>query len=421
METSAGPSDIARSLALIANRLDARLSTIVQEMRDLLASRIDGLGDDRQLVDMLQASIEGNVSTVCHILANDIDLKVLQPTTAAVEYAVRLAQRGVPVSALTRAYHLGQSMFLQLAMDEVKRQDVPDSLKVDVVRAIADAVHRYIDGVLQIVTAAHDAERRRWRSARAAAQAGIILKILRRERVSNHVFESATGYPLTACHVGLIAWTVDDSDDPTPPHVLDGLIQRLSLIAGSSRRPLTTAADRATVWAWIADPQHTDDTMPAMRAEISKAPGVRVAIGAHADNIEGFRRTHEQAMSARFVALAGGRYRHSSLVGYTDPDVAILALLGKDAIATAAWAREVLGSLADPSEQGRLTRETLSAFYANGENYVRTAAALGIHRNTVRHRITNLDSDRTDLAADPLQIALALRVYDEVIRPVGEE
>ncbi|MFZ8398892.1 hypothetical protein ACO1L5_13990, partial [Staphylococcus aureus] len=80
---------------------------IVAEMRDLLASRIDDLGGDPQLVEMLHGSIEGNVTTICHILTNDIDVDSLQPTTAAVEYAARLAQRDVPLSSLTRAYYLG--------------------------------------------------------------------------------------------------------------------------------------------------------------------------------------------------------------------------------------------------------------------------------------------------------------------------
>ena len=122
--------DISGQLVLVARRLDIRIPEIVREMRDLLATRIEDLSGDPQLVELLQASIEGNVTTMCHILANDIDLESIQPTTAAVEYASRLAQRDVPVSALTRAYYLGQSMFLRLALDEVERLDLPDGLSL---------------------------------------------------------------------------------------------------------------------------------------------------------------------------------------------------------------------------------------------------------------------------------------------------
>ncbi|MFM9785837.1 hypothetical protein, partial [Streptomyces scabiei] len=83
----------------------------------------------------------------------------LQPTTAAVEYAARLAQRDVPLSSLTRAYNLGQSMFLRLGIAEVERLDIPEGMKIEVVRGIADAVHRYIDWILQFVSTVHDEER----------------------------------------------------------------------------------------------------------------------------------------------------------------------------------------------------------------------------------------------------------------------
>ena len=44
---------------------------------------------------------------------------------------------------------------------------------------------------------------------------------------------------------------------------------------------------------------------------------------------------------------------------------------------------------------------------------MRTAEALGLHRNTVRQRIAKLENDRAGFRGDALQIALALRVYDD--------
>ena len=127
-------------LTLVADDLTGRLPEIVREMRDHLADNIGELNADPQLVEMLQASIEGNVSTICHILANDIALENLQPTTAAVEYAVRLAQRGVPISALSRAYYLGQSMFLRLGIDVVEGLPVDEGDRIRLVRAVAETV-----------------------------------------------------------------------------------------------------------------------------------------------------------------------------------------------------------------------------------------------------------------------------------------
>jgi len=56
-------------------------------------------------------------------------------------------------------------------------------------------------------------------------------------------------------------------------------------------------------------------------------------------------------------------------------------------------------------------RQTLAAYFASGENVTRTAEQLHLHRNTVRHRI-QLFEDSEVGATDPIEIALAIRLYD---------
>ena len=113
-------------LRRVVSRVEEDHPDMALQMRDLLAGSIDTLQGDKQLLELLQASIESNLSTIFHMLINDIDLQALKPPTAAVEYAVRLAQRDIPLSSLTRAYYLAQSMFLRIAMDEVERLELPD-------------------------------------------------------------------------------------------------------------------------------------------------------------------------------------------------------------------------------------------------------------------------------------------------------
>ncbi|MHA0111385.1 hypothetical protein ACXYUI_30395, partial [Klebsiella pneumoniae] len=57
VEDRGGDLDTRALLALVARHLDLRMPEIVAEMRDLLASRIDDLGGDPQLVEMLHGSI----------------------------------------------------------------------------------------------------------------------------------------------------------------------------------------------------------------------------------------------------------------------------------------------------------------------------------------------------------------------------
>lgn len=412
--------DVSELLALVARQLDLRMPEIVREMRDLLASRIDDLGGDPQLVEMLQASIEGNVTTICHILANGIDLESLQPTTAAVEYAARLAQRDVPLAALTRAYYLGQSMFLRLGMDEAERLGVSDRVKIDVVRDIADVVHRYIDWILQLVTGVHEQERRRWWSTRATLNASIILKVLRGDSLPIRGFVSETGYTLAQTHLGVMAWSDVDAEDAARQHEIDLLLRRLATAVHSPVSPLITVVDRSTAWAWFGGARLDAGALARVEDLVATVPGVRIALGEPGHDVEGFRRTHEQAAIARLVALSSPRYRDRAVVSYADPQVALVQLLTKDATATATWVREVLGDYAGAGEQARVMRDTVAAYYAADKNAVRAAEQLGVHRNTVRQRVDRFEASVGVRGVDPLQVALALRIYDDLSMDGGD-
>lgn len=53
------------------------------------------------------------------------------------EYARRLAQHGVPVNALVRAYRLGQRRLNELVFAEVRAFEVPEPMGYAVLEAIA--------------------------------------------------------------------------------------------------------------------------------------------------------------------------------------------------------------------------------------------------------------------------------------------
>ncbi|MFZ8286700.1 hypothetical protein ACO1K5_14315, partial [Staphylococcus aureus] len=86
---------------------------------------------------------------------------------------------------------------------EVERLDIPEGMKIEVVRGIADAVHRYIDWILQFVSTVHDEERRRWWNTRATLNAAVVLKVLRGDALPVRGFASETGYSLAQSHLAL--------------------------------------------------------------------------------------------------------------------------------------------------------------------------------------------------------------------------
>ena len=407
--------ELRELLAETVRRLETVHPAIAAEMRELLTASIAELGGDQQLSELLQASIESNLSTVYHVLANDIGLQALQPPTAAIEYAIRLAQRDIPLSALTRAYYLAQSMLLRVALEEVELLDLADGTKIEAVRGVAHVIHGYIDWMLQQVSDAYGAEHRRWWSARATVNTSIILKVLRGEPVSPRSFAADTRSVSDRGPVALIAWSEDPGGGEEAQHRLDHLVRKAATLLGSSHAPLATAVDPTTIWAWAAVTTTRIDAAgrAAIDALVAASPGLRLALGSPDIGSEGFRRSHEQAVGARQVALTPGRYRSVPVIADVDPNVALTSLLIKDQPATLTWMRHVLGPFAGTGPANEEVRETLRVYYATGQNVSRTAEITGVHRNTVRRRVSRFEDSRSsDEQVEPLEIALALRMHE---------
>lgn len=402
-------------LRQVVARVEEDHPDMALQMRDLLASSIDTLQGDQQLLELLQASIESNLSTIFHMLINDIDLQSLKPPTAAVEYAVRLAQRDIPLSSLTRAYYLAQSMFLRIAMDEVERLELPDGRRLELVRGLANTIHSYIDWMLQRITEEYGTEHRRWWSARATTNTASILKVLRGDTVSPQSFSAETHYDLEQRHLAMVAWFEDPSGGAPAQQRLDRLVRQVAALLGSPRAPLISAVDRTTAWAWASMP--VAELPPVTRVSIDevvvKAPGVRLSLGGIVPGIEGFRHSHQQAVGAWQVALSSNRYRQAPVVADSDPNVALTSILLKDQSESVRWMRRVLGRYAGPGEANSAVRETLRVFFASGQNYSRTAELTGVHRNTVRHRVARFEEEQRGAGPlDPLEVALALRIHE---------
>lgn len=390
---------------------------IVDEMTELLSERVAGLDQDPQLIEMLHASIDGNVWTLGHILTNDIGVDSMQPNTGAVEYAVRLAQRDVPLGSLTRAYYLGQSMCVRRGIDAVDQLQLEDKeMQMNIVRLVTDVVHNYFDWILQYVVEVHVVEQQKWWTARAVTNAAAVLKVLRGEPASAAGFEAKTRYSLEQQHLAIIAWLEFETPDTEDQQRIDQLLRRIASLVHSTKPPLITASDRSTAWAWVAlpDPELTPSLLRRLAefADSDEARNIRFAIGGSANGIEGFKRSHEQAAKARHVALGAQRYREARLVSFTDPDVGFLSLIMHDTQSALTWTKEVLGQVATEGEATAALRETLATFYATGENSSRTAELLGLHRNTVRQRVARFEQERGAKRTNGLEISLALKLFD---------
>jgi hypothetical protein len=396
--------------AQIAERLQARVVEVNASMNEAIEDEVEYLSDPG-LASMLHASVEGNIATILHMLANDISLENVQPITVATEYALRLAQKGVPSSSLRRAYHIGSNDLLAFMFDEVEALDCAPDLKLRLLHHLAGWMHKYVDWITRVVLEAHENERRYLVERSESATATLVRRVLGRQEVDSTEFAGVTGHRLDQQHLGAILWIHGASPGVDHTDRLRVLAGELAKVIGTTREPLFTAAERSRAWVWFGRDTDTPSPDPALlRAAVDRVPGGRVAVGSVAGGAAGFRRTHEEAGAIQGVGGVSTSPAARAL-GHGEDGVAVVAVLARDLPATRRWVHQVLGALAVDTEPASRLRATLRVFLSTGSSYVETAERLVLHRNTVKYRIGKAEELLgRPLDAGRLDVELALHV-----------
>jgi hypothetical protein len=197
-------------VAEIGTRLNDRLVDVSGLIRAALEDEIAELRGDARLVELLGASVEGNVDTVLHALRHDIAVERAEAPTAALEYARRLAQHGVPVNALVRAYRLGQRRMNEVVFGEVRDADIPTPMRVAVLETITATLFEYIDWISQQVVAVYEDERERWLENQNSVRAVRVREVLAGRKPGDVDADTESiRYPLRWHHVAVVMWYPD--------------------------------------------------------------------------------------------------------------------------------------------------------------------------------------------------------------------
>jgi PucR C-terminal helix-turn-helix domain/GGDEF-like domain len=394
-------------VAAVAAVLSERLAAISDDVQRVIERAIPALRDDQRVVGMLEASVAENIATIVHSLRYGMDVTTIEPPTSAIEYARRLAQRDVDAAALVRAYRLGQARFIRLFMEELHDQTGTDEVDGATTMRAVEQVSEYIDQVVGRLLAVYELERAGWLQNRSAVLASRVRAILDGERIDVDRVQHALGYRLRQQHLGLVLWVEGHQTELEPVRVLGEVTEASARAVGSSDSPLFVPCDDMTAWAWVG--LGTGDLPPLaeLAAVLAKAPAsVSMAAGTVGRGVDGFRRTHRQAVSAQAVAVAGGP-AHPRLTPFAE--LAPIALMSADVDALRAWVGETLGPLAVASERNDGLRETARVFLHSGGSYTATADQLFLHRNTVQYRVRQAEELRGRPFSDGrLDVELAL-------------
>jgi DNA-binding PucR family transcriptional regulator len=420
---------VSSYVAEIAGQLHSRLSDASSVIRRALEDQIPELRGDAGLLELLGISVEGNVDTLLHALRYDIAVERVEAPTAALEYARRLAQHGVPVNALVRAYRLGQRQMNEMVFAELRTIDLPEPLRVEILEAITGTMFEYIDWMSQQVVAVYQDERERWLEIQNSLRGVRVREILAAAKtVDVDAASTSIRYPLRWHHVGLVMWFRDQSADADELPRLQRFLRELGAAVGVDAAPLFVAADRSCAYGWLpyraAGTEATDAVEKARRFALSRADSPGLAIGTMVGGVDGFRRSHREALEARSVAIVSER-SHSSgptVIAAGDPGLSVVVRLGGDVTSTREWVATVLGNLACDDENDARLRETLRVYLACGCSYKVAAEELNLHFNSVKYRVGRAVARRgREIGSDRLDVELALLAChwygDAVLQP----
>jgi DNA-binding PucR family transcriptional regulator len=393
------------------------------DIYQLIVREIPQLHSDKRLLELLEASVAENVSTALHILQHGIDLEKVHAPAAAEEYARRLAQRGVPIAALLRAYRIGAARFEDWCLQELGRRTDNAAVVSAAGLRIAAILASYIDKVSEEVVSAYESEKENWLRNQSVARAARVRALLRNEPVNVDSSEAILGYRLRQHHLGVVTWITGAAAGGDSIGRLERAMAEIAAMANCEGRPMFIPQDEFSAWAWLPLGVRRDIAVPVKSVkDVPEADRIRFAFGAPARGVAGFRRTHQQAMNAQAVALAGG----SSGPPVTSfGEVAPLALMSGSIELLQAWVIETLADLAEDDGNNARLRETLRVFLAENGSYKTTAERLMLHKNTVQYRVNKAEEGLgRPIGRDRLQIELALLASQwlgaAVLRPADE-
>ncbi|HVV10306.1 PucR family transcriptional regulator [Amycolatopsis sp.] len=377
---------VGEQVARLATGLSGQIDELTADLVALYARELPHLvHDDESVVSLLSASLYQNIDTALRIFQHGIDPARVEAPAAAMEYARRLAQRGTPVIDLIRAYYLGQTAILNHALHEATLQAYDRELLGAMMSRALTVTFEFIDRVTQQVVSAYQEERDRWLLNRSAVRAARVRALLSGGSTEVDASEQALGHRLRGSQLAAIVWFSAEPEQGNTLGALETVATEIGETLPTTGPPLVVPYDALCAWVWFPLERPVLPEEDHLRKVLGHTdPKVRLVVGDPGEGIEGFRRSHRQAVRVHGLATAAGEDCDRVL---TFRDVGALSLMTSDMAAARSWVVDTLGALAADDEQHQRMRETLRVFLETGGSYTAAAARLVMHKNSVQYRV----------------------------------
>lgn len=343
-------------VAELACALEAGLDGLVDEMFVVLAQDPDlgGLMTPEYL-HIGRAIARADLLDELRALGRGGELPTACPP-AVVETARRAADLGAAVTVPIQCYRAGHRVLWRAWQQALEQRPSLGDAAPGLAADGSDFFFSYADRCCSLLLGEFERYRESAMRGRDRIRLGQVQEVLTGTRDEL----DAVAYALAQTHVAIVVVGRDGSP-VSHEEVLPGS-------GGSLLVPL----DASTIWGWVPG-----GTVPAPVADRAR----HVGIGCAEQGPEGFRRSHRQAQRALAVALRDSR----PVARYEE--VALESLAGAGEQALRDFVANELAGLDEPRPARAPLRETILAYFAQGDSLVAAARALGVHERTVAYRL----------------------------------
>jgi DNA-binding PucR family transcriptional regulator len=312
-------------------------------------------------------------------------------------------RRGIEQTVYT-TYHAGHNVVWAYWMRTAFSLSSDPAILRQVLEAGSRSVSAFVDDMVAALSEQLRRERAELARSSHVRRFEVVSLILENAPITTDRASTQLGYHLRRRHAAAIIWTDPRNPDQAAlAHAAEAVGR-----ATRARQVLTVIASSSSVWAWLAVPAVTD--AGAIAAAAGQHPAVRVAAGPTGSGVDGFRRSHFDAVATQRLMS-----RRPDLQVARFADVQLVALILQDEQRAREFVARTLGKLADADRE---LRDTLCVYIGEQFSAARAARALYTHRNTVLNRLQRAERLLPlPLAGHGLEIGIAL----EIVQWIGTQ
>ncbi len=372
------PADLLRAEIARFSADPKWVSDVAQAIADAVHAE---LHVDPELRSGTKATAESVVRLFAVMVERDQPPAQARPPEATVEYVREFVMRGVPLDSMVRAYHVGHGVFFERWVAALRERIDDPAVLAKVIEEGAIWTFRYLQALTRDLIRHYAQERERWVRNTASIRAETVRALLAGDDIQAASASRRLRYELDREHVGFVLWVEDAKPDDGNVGALEQQASELTRKLGAPRALLVPLGAQL-IAGWIAPPNRAHTS--AARVE----PPALAALGEPGTGVEGFRRSHRQAINARRIARLTSA-RPGTVTRFAD--VALMALASTDEQSAKEFVAAELGVLARQDDNTRRLAATLRAYLEEHASPRRTARRLGVHENTIKNRVRAIE------------------------------